>query len=533
MTAATTTPPSSSATSQSSAALAGLDDAHLAEWLNKQKMNKKEVVLVHAGTTCKVYEKADTRGVLYSVDPEGKAKTSFKALAKQKRLFTVEISSSEIAGITMANTSWAPQEKSEQDIEVLLEQRKVHLGRVDGRGDPISLETANQVWADAGGCCMFKGCGHDLSVVPLYNKGARIAYLAHIIASDPDGPRGTKEESHVLSNRPENIMLMCDAHHRLIDSFAPEMFNAPRLREMRREHTSRVRSYRAAMRHPEAQVMTLFADLGNIPTHFPDSEFMEALLAEEFSMHSEVKRHLTYQNRDDRTAHDFWGNYLREMELPISNMVQDLGRLGTSSANVLAVFPVHHSPTLVLAGRIVGEARKVHVFQRSRQRQSWQWNPDVAAHPVGTFKVSGLTNTQVDEVLLTVELTAHIDEYALPDGLAKAVASGNMPWIRLTTGTPNGECIRRKEDLVQVVDVARSAINSIQDKMRAKRVHLIVVCPASAAFSIGQLMQAGHHATFILYDRPNGQQPFREAFTINGHSVVPPAGSTHPAISIR
>lgn len=250
-------------------------------------------------------------------------------------------------------------------------------------------------------------------------------------------------------------------------------------------------------------------------------------------MSTEVKRHLAYQNRDDRTAHGFWGNYLREMEPPIRTMVQELGRLRASSTDELAVFPVHHSPTLVLAGRIVGEARTVHVFQRSRKRRSWLWDMAATAHPGGTFKVDGLINTQADEVLLTVELTAHLDERALPDILGKAVTSGDMPWIRLITDAPNGECIQRKEDLAQVVDAARRAINSIQDTMRAQRVHLIAVCPASAAFSIGQLMQAGHHATFILYDRPNGEQPFREAFTINGYSVVPPAGSAQPPISIR
>lgn len=522
--------PPLSSTSQGPAALTGLNDEQLAEWLKQRKLGKKGVVFVHAKTTCKVYEKEDPRGVLLSVDPEGKSKSVFKALAKQTRLFSVEVSPQEIASATIVDAAWMPLGMSAEDIDALLEQRKVHLGRVDGRGDPISPDTANQVWADAGGCCMFKGCGLDLSIVPLYNKGARIAYLAHIIASDPEGPRGTIDESHVLSNHPENIMLMCDAHHRLIDSFAPEMFKAPRLQEMRREHTSKVRSYRSAMRYPEAQVMTLFADLGNIPTHFPDSEFLEALLADGRSMHSDVKRHLTYQHRDERTSSDFWGNYLREMELPIRSMVQDLSKPRTGE---LAVFPIHHVPTLVLAGRIVGEARKVHVFQRSRKRASWQWNQADAAHPAGTFKVAGLANTQVDEVLLTVELTTHIDERALPDSLAKAVVCGDMPWIRLTTNFPNGECIQRKEDLAQVVDVARSAINSIQDKMRAKRVHLIVLCPASAAFSIGQLMQAGHHANFILYDRPNGEQPFREAFTINGYSVVPPTGSTQPPISIR
>ena len=448
MTAATTALPTSPNTGSSSAALNGLDDAALGEWLTRQKKSGNEVVLLHAGTTCKVYEKADIRGVLLPADPEGKSKSVLKALAKQKCLYTVEISPSEMAEVRTVSAAWVPQITSEQDIDVFVEQRKVYLGRVNGRGDSISHETANRVWADAGGCCMF--CGHDLSVVPLHNKPARIAYLAHIVASDPRGPRGTNEDSHRLSNEPENIMLMCDAHHRLIDSFAPERFDATRLREMRREHTAKVRKYRAAMQRPVAQVMTIFGDIGNTPTYFPDSEFIEALIAEGYSTHPEVKRHLTYQSRDDRTAPDFWGNYLRQMELPIRVMVQDLGQPDMASADELAVFPLHHSATLVLAGRIVGEARRVRVFQPSRKHRSWLWNPDVAARPAGTFKVSELTSTLVDEVFMTVELTARLDERAIPNSLVTAVTSGAMPWIRLTIDTPDGECIQRKEDLGQL-----------------------------------------------------------------------------------
>lgn len=533
MTAATTTTLSSSPTSQNSVALAGLADAHLANWLNKRKLDRKEVVLVYAGTTCKVYEKADSRGVLHSVDPENKAKSAFKALAKQKRLFTVELTPMEIIGSTIAVSSWVLKDTSEREVDDFLGLRNVRLGRVAGRGDPITVATANKVWADAGGCCMFKGCGDDLSNVPLYNKGARIAYLAHIIASDPDGPRGTVDNSHRLSNHPENIMLMCDAHHRLIDSFEPETYDTARLQEMRRDHALKVRRYREAMRYPQAQVMTIFGDLGNVPTHYPDGEFMEALLSEGRSMHPDIKRHLGYKNRDDRTSPSFWENYLRELELSIRTMAQDLRDHSASSPDELAVFALHHSATLVLAGRITGEGQRIRVFQPSRTRKSWQWDSNTIPHPAGTFKVSGLTETQVDEVLLTVELTAHLDKNALPDSLAKAVDCGSMPWIRLTIDAPDGECIQRKEDLAQFVNEARKVINAFQDKMRAKRVHLIVMSPASAAFSIGQLMQAGHHAVFILYDRANWQQPFREAFTINGFSVVPPAGSTRDPISIR
>ena len=43
------------------------------------------------------------------------------------------------------------------------------------------------------------------------------AYIAHIIASNPDGPRGDEIRSHQLSDKIENMMIMCDKHHRLID----------------------------------------------------------------------------------------------------------------------------------------------------------------------------------------------------------------------------------------------------------------------------------------------------------------------------
>jgi len=531
MTVDTTKPHSSSAGNPNSAASCGLLDEQLAIWLNGLKKAKKAVVLVYAGTTCKVYEKDDVRGVICAIDPENRARSAFSALAKSNLLFAVKVSQADIADLKVVASSWVPEGISEKEVVDLLEQRKAKLGRAKGRGDAIREVTANSVWADAGGCCMFRGCGQDLSVVPLYNVGARVAYLAHIIASDPEGPRGTIEDSHRLSDNAENIMLMCDAHHRLIDALAPNAYTTTHLREMRSAHALKVKRYREAMKFTEAQVMTLFADLGNVATHYPDSEFLEALLAEQLSMHPDVRRHLGYRKRDGRTSPDFWGNYLHEMELPIGQMVREMS--SQPSADVLAVFPVHHIPTLVLAGRITGEARRVQVFQPSRKRKSWLWDLNAVAHPAGTFKVSGKTDVESSEVLLTIELTAHVDKGAIPNNLSDEVSSGRMPWIRLMLDTPDGECIRRKEDLEQFVTTARSTINFIQDQVRAERVHLIVLSPSSAAFSLGQLMQVGHHAKFTLYDRANHQQPFVEAFTISGHNVVPPAGSAHPPISIR
>ena len=87
------------------------------------------------------------------------------------------------------------------------------------RGRSPSLIARMVVWGRAGGRCQFAGCGKRLDgdlVTGDLNKNQ--SYLAHIIASDPGGKRGDPVLSHQLSDAPENLMLMCDPHHREISA---------------------------------------------------------------------------------------------------------------------------------------------------------------------------------------------------------------------------------------------------------------------------------------------------------------------------
>ena len=49
------------------------------------------------------------------------------------------------------------------------------------------------------------------------NLSRNNAYVAHIIAAAPGGERGDPELSYKLSDDTENLMLLCDGHHREID----------------------------------------------------------------------------------------------------------------------------------------------------------------------------------------------------------------------------------------------------------------------------------------------------------------------------
>jgi len=82
----------------------------------------------------------------------------------------------------------------------------------------VSVKNRMVLWARAAGRCQYDGCNHPLIgdlISGRYELNA--SYVAHIVAEDPNGPRGDPVRSPVLADDVRNLMLMCDPHHRLID----------------------------------------------------------------------------------------------------------------------------------------------------------------------------------------------------------------------------------------------------------------------------------------------------------------------------
>ena len=67
---------------------------------------------------------------------------------------------------------------------------------------------------------MFEGCGVDLTEDPVTRTRGNFATLAHNIASAESGTRGVLYLSNALADDPDNILLLCETHHRLVDKVA-------------------------------------------------------------------------------------------------------------------------------------------------------------------------------------------------------------------------------------------------------------------------------------------------------------------------
>jgi hypothetical protein len=499
---------------------ATLKDEDLNQWLQIRYSNKHSVVLVYAGHRCKVFDEAIVDASLLAADPDKESLKTLKKLAKTCLLKRVELPANELRQAVTVNQTWIMLDATPDDVAEWMKKRDAFFGQ--GRGKAISESTSFLVWHAAASRCMYRGCSEDLGITALTTKKATRAYLAHIIASDPNGPRGETASSHNLSDDHENIMLMCDGHHRLIDRIDEDGHSVELLRDMRREHVRMVRKMLDGLAFPRAQAITLLADIANIPTIISENNIRNSMLARQLGPLPDVFHAIRRTQRDDRLRLSSWENILHEHELAIRDFVVQFGS-GSSrclTSDAMAVFPLHLIPILVLAGRIVGEARPVEVFQYDRHRKSWQWDLAAIPQPANAFQVNDPSDTHADEVLLSIELTASVDERALPEAIASQVQNGSIPWVRVTATQPDPGCISHPDDLVQFTTVARKAIKIIQDGIRPSRVHLLGVSPASTLFRFGQLLQAGHHPAYNVYDRPDRDTQFKPGLSIEGQQVI-------------
>ncbi len=97
-----------------------------------------------------------------------------------------------------------------------------------------------RLWGKAAGRCQYRGCNVPLWLDALTKAEFNTAYVAHIIADNPKGPRGDPVLSKDLATDLSNLMLLCDTHHRQIDKFDVEGHPAELLRSMKEDHERRI-----------------------------------------------------------------------------------------------------------------------------------------------------------------------------------------------------------------------------------------------------------------------------------------------------
>ncbi len=91
----------------------------------------------------------------------------------------------------------------------------------------------------SGNRCAFPECPKSLTFEDENIPVTSISEIAHIVSREIDGPRGTHPLEITLRDAYENLILLCEEHHHIVDTH-PASFPVEMLRRWKTEHETRI-----------------------------------------------------------------------------------------------------------------------------------------------------------------------------------------------------------------------------------------------------------------------------------------------------
>ncbi|WP_322997100.1 SAVED domain-containing protein [Castellaniella sp.] len=516
---------------------AGLDDFSLAANLREACTSQSEVLVVANGFTTRVLagdgNDTEWRDIGHggfgdhskeAVGPLLRARRLLWATTSALPTTAQTISSGQLSTATVKTIkTW---QKGVQDLTA------PKARKVKGRQAEASTAIRQIVSAHAAWRCQFPGCGVDLREHASTGQQGNFSYFAHIVASSADGPRGSVEESARLADDPSNFLLLCDSCHRLIDRVSPTEYPTEKLHAIRDASIAEVSRLLDTLRYREVKPYAILGNLGNQVAYLSSGEVREALWNSKLRCSKDAPETLFQPGNHlykDQTA-TYWGALFEKLRQEIPQVQRYINGASHNGGDrtELAIFPLHLTSVLVLAGHILGDNGGIHLFQPHRDKVGealvtrWAWSASATSPSPEKYKVRtlGSSPTDSEEACLLVSLTFGIDPARLPEHCYKN-GQWVLPALEVYVDEPSPNVISHPEDLQLFGKQFDDALRTLQDRFRAKKIHLIVGAPATAAVVIGQKMQARHHAPFICHESIGGPQaPFRPSIKISSAQVT-------------
>lgn len=514
--------------------LVGLTDDELARLIQGLLTTGKEPLLVVNQFTCSVFSRGAATEPWDFEAIGDLGKESLNAMTPYFRREIVKWAVTVIADPKDADLPALAVTAATPKVVKAWQAAMLRVTTSKGRTGEVKSKTAQKVFMASAWRCQFDGCGEDLSAHFATDEHANYSYLAHIVASSVDGPRGDAAQSPLLADDAENIMLLCDKCHRLIDRVAPAFYTTEKLRAMRARNVADVKRLLAGLQYPPAEPIMLIGNVTGQPHYYSKRNVEDAMLNAGLRPSRDVPEYFCFNNYILHDPHSagYWCGIFESLSTDIPRLKALLNGSARGHARPhLAVFPVHSISVLMLGGRLIGDTAGVSVFQFHRDKVAgnqggqWAWPSGSAEPSADKYRFEVLKDfSGENEACLLVSLTFDIAHERLT---AQCFENGELqlPTLRLTVDRFGSDVIGHPKDLELFGAKLDEAIRKLQDHWKVQRIHLFVGAPASACFRLGQKMQARNHATYICYETDRGiGSAFKQTIEISSTAVAGPSG---------
>lgn len=410
-------------------------------------------------------------------------------------------SQEEIQSIEKINIIWSRIQ--DQITEFTLENTRGFFDRIEknskkiGRGDSFSADTKRKVMLDSHGRCMFAGCGGNLGIEDLTNTEGNFSYLAHNIASSEQGARGVIALSEMLSDDPENILLLCDKHHRLIDKVAAADYPAYRLSEMRREFCAVANKLLDGLGYQPIPVFSVLWPVHRQVISAPSNlQIAQSLASIRCRMHSQLNDISDNEAILRETNSEVAQQVLRHS---VSITAEKILNQTHASRYRAGLFAFGLMPYLIALGAMLGNKNNITPMLKYRDSGQWCWPLE---KPIGNFySISGLENLadSEDEVIITLALTAEPESLIRArQEVAESIGAKQIIIKAYPEYMGNG-AVGHPDDGCAFTSSVQKLMHFLKDKKLVNKIHLFPCASNAACVFFGQAFDS-HHADMLVYD---------------------------------
>lgn len=317
--------------------------------------------------------------------------------------------------------------------------------------------------------------------------------LAHIIASSPDGPRGDDKLSHELSNKIENLMLMCLEHHHLIDN-KPEIFTIELLKQIKERSERQIAQYGKMLEMEETNIVMFRSPIKNkIKVTHSLSKIGEAIFLKRKPRDIDGVD-INIESKKDYNSEEYWKEVDQALDYEFHDKIKRI--LERYPISHFSIFPIGPIPLIIKLGHLFGDKVPHEIYQYFRGKETWKWTQIKKTNEfeVKKYKISGGNG-----IALVMSLTGEID-------IKRLKGIGNIGEVYEIASKVHGvDCISSNDDLNDFWHIYQSVCEDIvKNHNSVKEISLFPAIPVSAAFSIGSRYMQGVYPRIVIYDDNDG-----------------------------
>lgn len=368
--------------------------------------------------------------------------------------------------------------------------------------------TKLKLWMKSGGRCQYDGCNKPLWKDELTQKIMNKAYISHIIAAKPDGPRGDEILSEQLQIEYENLMLLCDECHNRIDKAQVKEHSTEHLFAMKKAQEERIELLTGLKHERKTHLIFYGARVGEKKAPITFSEAVNAILYDRFPTSDKpIELGIPNCEFEDHTS-EYWEFQEKQLVMAFNKEVKPYFKVDT--VQHYSVFALAPQPLLIRLGTLLSDLYPADIYQKLREPVTWKWQEDAPTNQLIIIPPDATDRTPV----LVIGLSATVTN----DRIQRVLGDDLNIW-KITVQNPNNDFLRSRNQLIEI----RTAFRKILDQIKAKHgktepLHVFPVMPVSASVEFGRVWMPKADMSLLIYDENHQKGGFFPTLRIDSNS---------------